>query len=32
MPARAMDPTDIGNICSVSNSYLRFNEPRSMRR
>ena len=30
MPARAMVSTDIGNICSVSNSYLRFAEPRSM--
>ena len=30
MPAAAMVSTDIGNICSVSNSYLRFNEPRSM--
>jgi sulfoacetaldehyde acetyltransferase len=30
MPPRAMVSTDIGNICSVSNSYLRFNEPRSM--
>lgn len=30
MPTRAMVSTDIGNICSVSNSYLRFNEPRSM--
>ena len=30
MPARAMVSTDIGNICSVSNSYLRFEEPRSM--
>ncbi len=30
MPARAMVSTDIGNICSISNSYLRFNEPRSM--
>ena len=30
MPARAMVSTDIGNICSVSNSYLRFDEPRSM--
>ncbi len=30
MPDRAMVSTDIGNICSVSNSYLRFNEPRSM--
>jgi sulfoacetaldehyde acetyltransferase len=25
-----MVATDIGNICSVSNSYLRFDEPRSM--
>lgn len=30
MPADAMVSTDIGNICSVSNSYLRFNRPRSM--
>ena len=30
MPARAMVSTDIGNICSISNSYLRFNESRSM--
>jgi len=30
MPRRAMVSTDIGNICSVSNSYLRFDEPRSM--
>jgi len=30
MPPRAMVATDIGNICSVSNSYLRFDEPRSM--
>ena len=30
MPKGAMVSTDIGNICSVSNSYLRFNEPRSM--
>jgi sulfoacetaldehyde acetyltransferase len=30
MPANAMVSTDIGNICSVSNSYLRFGEPRSM--
>jgi len=30
MPKRAMVATDIGNICSVSNSYLRFEEPRSM--
>ncbi len=30
MPKGAMVSTDIGNICSVSNSYLRFEEPRSM--
>ena len=30
MPDRAMVSTDIGNICSVSNSYLRFEAPRSM--
>jgi sulfoacetaldehyde acetyltransferase len=30
MPRNAMVSTDIGNICSVSNSYLRFDEPRSM--
>jgi sulfoacetaldehyde acetyltransferase len=30
MPADAMVSTDIGNICSVSNSYLRFDQPRSM--
>jgi sulfoacetaldehyde acetyltransferase len=30
MPARAMVSTDIGNINSVANSYLRFEEPRSM--
>jgi sulfoacetaldehyde acetyltransferase len=30
MPKGAMVSTDIGNICSVSNSYLRFTEPRSM--
>jgi len=30
MPRHAMVATDIGNICSVSNSYLRFDEPRSM--
>jgi sulfoacetaldehyde acetyltransferase len=30
MPPRAMVATDIGNICSVSNSYLRFEQPRSM--
>jgi sulfoacetaldehyde acetyltransferase len=30
MPPGAMVATDIGNICSVSNSYLRFEQPRSM--
>jgi sulfoacetaldehyde acetyltransferase len=30
MPEGAMVSTDIGNICSVSNSYLRFNRPQSM--
>jgi sulfoacetaldehyde acetyltransferase len=30
MPANAMVSTDIGNICSVANSYLRFETPRSM--
>jgi sulfoacetaldehyde acetyltransferase len=30
MPADAMVSTDIGNICSVANSYLRFARPRSM--
>jgi sulfoacetaldehyde acetyltransferase len=30
MPADAMVSTDIGNICSVANSYLRFDAPRSM--
>ncbi len=30
MPDRAMVSTDIGNICSVSNSYLRFKHSRSM--
>jgi len=30
MPAGAMVSTDIGNICSVANSYLRFDRPRSM--
>jgi sulfoacetaldehyde acetyltransferase len=30
LPADAMVSTDIGNICSVSNSYLRFDRPRSM--
>ncbi|OOG23844.1 sulfoacetaldehyde acetyltransferase [Thioalkalivibrio denitrificans] len=29
MPGNAMVSTDIGNICSVSNSYLRFEQPRS---
>ena len=30
MPKDAMVSTDIGNICSVSNSYLRFERPRAM--
>jgi len=30
MPEDAMVSTDIGNICQVANSYLRFNRPRSM--
>ncbi|MDA8050234.1 MAG: sulfoacetaldehyde acetyltransferase [Rhodospirillales bacterium] len=30
MPKDAMVSTDIGNICSVANSYLRFEQPRSM--
>ncbi|HEV8258641.1 MAG TPA: sulfoacetaldehyde acetyltransferase, partial [Casimicrobiaceae bacterium] len=30
MPDDAMVSTDIGNICSVANSYLRFERPRSM--
>jgi sulfoacetaldehyde acetyltransferase len=30
MPADAMVSTDIGNICQVANSYLRFETPRSM--
>ncbi len=30
MPESAMVSTDIGNICSVSNSYLRFKRPKSM--
>jgi sulfoacetaldehyde acetyltransferase len=30
MPKGAMVSTDIGNICSISNSYLRFDRPRSM--
>ncbi len=29
MPENAMVSTDIGNICSVSNSYLRFKKPNS---
>jgi len=29
MPENAMVTTDIGNICSVSNSYLRFEKPNS---
>ena len=29
MPKNAMVTTDIGNICSVSNSYLRFDRPNS---
>ena len=29
MPERAMVSTDIGNVCSVANSYLRFDEPQS---
>merc|ERR550539_1520157 len=29
LPQNSMVSTDIGNICSVSNSYLRFNQPRS---
>ncbi|KAJ9446782.1 Sulfoacetaldehyde acetyltransferase [Diplonema papillatum] len=29
MPRNAMVATDIGNSCSVSNGYLRFNQPRS---
>lgn len=29
MPENAMVTTDIGNICSVSNSYLRFKQPNS---
>ncbi len=29
MPANAMVSTDIGNICSVANSYLRFDSPNS---
>jgi len=30
LPANSMVSTDIGNICSVANSYLRFERPRSM--
>jgi sulfoacetaldehyde acetyltransferase len=30
LPPEAMVSTDIGNICSVANSYLRFDRPRSM--
>ena len=30
MPPNSMVSTDIGNICSVANSYLRFDAPRSM--
>src|SRR5262245_12237537 len=30
LPEDAMVSTDIGNICSVANSYLRFQRPRSM--
>jgi sulfoacetaldehyde acetyltransferase len=30
LPADAMVSTDIGNICSVANSYLAFERPRSM--
>jgi sulfoacetaldehyde acetyltransferase len=30
MPADAMVSTDIGNICQVANSYLKFNHARSM--
>ena len=30
LPANAMVSTDIGNICSVANSYLRFQKPNSM--
>ena len=30
LPKDAMVSTDIGNICSVSNSYLRFEKPNSM--
>ena len=30
MPVDAMVSTDIGNICQIANSYLRFSRPRSM--
>jgi sulfoacetaldehyde acetyltransferase len=30
LPGNAMVSTDIGNICSVANSYLRFTQPNSM--
>lgn len=30
MPESAMVSTDIGNICQIANSYLKFNRPRSM--
>jgi len=30
MPADAMVSTDIGNICQIANSYLKFGRPRSM--
>ena len=30
LPEDSMVSTDIGNICSVANSYLRFDKPRSM--
>ena len=30
MPRDAMVATDIGNVCSVANSYLRFEQPRSL--
>jgi sulfoacetaldehyde acetyltransferase len=30
MPADAMVSTDIGNICQIANSYLKFEKPRSM--
>jgi len=30
LPADAMVSTDIGNICQIANSYLKFDKPRSM--